>query len=84
VLSFFVDLKTLGYKHIGIYAYTKSFLLKYSKLKVSRLECLEKLEQLRILENGYSIMVTETTLNSIGVDRPDDLVNVESLIKSKI
>ena len=79
-----VGLQILGYKHIGIYAYTKSFLLKFSKLKVSRLECLEKLEQLRILENGYSIMVTETTLNSIGVDRPEDLVNVEAVIKSKI
>ena len=78
-----VGLQILGYKHIGIYAYTKSFLLKFSKLKVSRLECLEKLEQLRILENGYSIMVTETTLNSIGVDRPEDLVNVEAVIKSK-
>ena len=78
-----IGLQTLGYKHIGIYAYTKSFLLKFSKLKVSRLECLEKLEQLRILENGYSIMVTETTLNSIGVDRPEDLVSVETAMKSK-
>jgi len=78
-----VGLQILGYKHIGIYAYTKSFLLKFSKLKVSRLECLEKLEQLRILENGYSIMVTETTLNSIGVDQPEDLINVEAAIKSK-
>ena len=78
-----VGLQSLGYKHIGIYAYTKSFLLKFSKLNVSRLECLEKLEQLRILENGYSIMVTETTLNSIGVDRPEDLVNVEAAIKCK-
>jgi 3-deoxy-manno-octulosonate cytidylyltransferase (CMP-KDO synthetase) len=78
-----VGLQTLGYKHIGIYAYTKSFLLKFSKLKVSRLECLEKLEQLRILENGYSIMVTETNRNSIGVDRPEDLVNVEAVMKSK-
>jgi 3-deoxy-manno-octulosonate cytidylyltransferase (CMP-KDO synthetase) len=78
-----VGLKTLGYKHIGIYAYTKSFLLKFSKLKVSRLECLEKLEQLRILENGYSIMVTETTLNSIGVDMPEDLVTIKTAIKSR-
>jgi 3-deoxy-manno-octulosonate cytidylyltransferase (CMP-KDO synthetase) len=78
-----VLLQTLGYKHIGIYAYRKSFLLKISKLKVSRLEFLEKLEQLRILEYGYSIMVTETTLNSIGVDRPEDLVSVETVMKRK-
>ena len=62
---------------------TKSFLLKFSKLKVSRLESLEKLEQLRALENGYSIMVTETSLNSIGVDCLEDIVDVESSIKVK-
>jgi 3-deoxy-manno-octulosonate cytidylyltransferase (CMP-KDO synthetase) len=57
--------------------------LKFSKLKVSRLESLEKLEQLRVLENGYSIMVTETSLNSIGVDCLEDIVDVESAIKVK-
>ena len=78
-----VHLEVLGYKHIGIYAYTKSFLLQFPKLKVSRLENLERLEQLRILENGYSIQVTETNQNSIGVDRPEDLSEVEKIMSNK-
>ncbi|KMP11488.1 3-deoxy-manno-octulosonate cytidylyltransferase [Candidatus Nitromaritima sp. SCGC AAA799-A02] len=69
-----------GYKHIGLYAYTRPFLLQFPKLKVSRLESLEKLEQLRILENGYSIRVMETDKNSIGVDRSEDLDIVERLL----
>ena len=69
----------LGYKHIGIYAYKKSFLLEFSNMKISRLENIEKLEQLRILENRYSIQVVETKQNSIGVDRPSD---VEKIIKN--
>ena len=69
-----------GFKHIGLYAYTKSFLLQFSRLKASRLENLEKLEQLRVLENGYSIRVTETERNSIGVDRFEDLNTIEQLL----
>ena len=63
----------LGYKHIGVYAYKKSFLLKLSNMKTSELENTEKLEQLRILENRYSIQVVETKQNSIAVDHPNDL-----------
>ena len=47
---------------------------------VSRLEKLEKLEQLRFLDNGYSIRVVETNQNSIGVDRPEDLNKIENLL----
>ena len=68
----------LGHKHIGVYAYKKSFLLQFSNMKTSRLENIEKLEQLRILENRYSIQVVETDQNSIGVDRPSD---IEKIIK---
>ena len=71
--------KVLGHKHIGIYAYKKSFLLNFSNMKTSRLETIEKLEQLRILENRYSIKVIETKQNSIGVDRPGD---IEKIIKN--
>ena len=71
--------KVLGHKHIGIYAYKKSFLLNFSNMKTSRLENIEKLEQLRILENRYSIKVIETEQNSIGVDRPGD---IEKIIKN--
>ena len=73
-------LEVFGYKHIGIYAYTKSFILKIAKLQVSNLEILEKLEQLRVLDNGYSIRVIETTENSICVDRPEDLDIVKDMI----
>jgi 3-deoxy-manno-octulosonate cytidylyltransferase (CMP-KDO synthetase) len=71
-----------GYKHIGMYAYRKSFLMQFSELKTSHLENLEKLEQLRILENGYSIQVMETDQNSVGVDRPEDLTEVAQLINN--
>ena len=75
--------QVLGYKHIGMYAYTKSFLLEFPKLKASRLEDLEKLEQLRILDNGYSIQLVETNNNSIGVDIPADLDTVKKIMINK-
>jgi len=63
----------LFYKHIGLYVYRKDFLLYYTKLPQSVLENAEKLEQLRILENGYDIRVVETETESIAVDTQDDL-----------
>jgi 3-deoxy-manno-octulosonate cytidylyltransferase (CMP-KDO synthetase) len=70
-------LKPFWYKHIGLYAYRKIFLMKYGSLPESGLEKIEKLEQLRILENGFRIKVIETDLDSIGVDCEADLVIVE-------
>lgn len=64
------------HKHIGLYAYTKDFLFVYKNLLPSRLEKLEKLEQLRILENGYPIKVLETKCETLGVDTPQDLDKV--------
>ena len=78
-----INQMVLGHKHIGIYAYKKSFLLQFSNMKTSRLENIEKLEQLRILENKYSIQVVETEQNSIGVDRPSDIEKVEKNIVKK-
>lgn len=72
------------YKHMGIYAYTRDFLLKYVKLKSTRLESLEKLEQLRILEHGYPIQVIAAKSDSIGVDTPADIARVEELIRNGI
>jgi len=60
------------YRHLGIYGYTKEFLLTYSKMEQSYLERLEKLEQLRVLENGYKINMIETDYNSIGIDTMND------------
>lgn len=69
------------YKHIGIYGYKKDFLMKFEQLPRSPLECAEELEQLRALENGYSIRVVETEYQSIGVDLPDHIALVEREMK---
>jgi 3-deoxy-manno-octulosonate cytidylyltransferase (CMP-KDO synthetase) len=64
------------YKHIGIYSYRKAALLNLTKLPPSKLEQAEKLEQLRALENGYSIKIALTDRDTIGVDTPGDLERV--------
>ncbi len=71
------------YKHLGIYAYTKDFLLTFKGLKTSKLEEAESLEQLRALEHGYPIKVIETKHNTIGVDTEEDLQRVIELIKTR-
>ena len=67
------------YKHIGLYIYQRDFLLNYSTLRVGPLEQAERLEQLRALENGYKIRVSETDYESLGVDTPEDLERVAKL-----
>ncbi|RYE13982.1 MAG: 3-deoxy-manno-octulosonate cytidylyltransferase, partial [Sphingobacteriales bacterium] len=61
------------YKHIGIYGYRADILQQITKLSVSALEAAEKLEQLRWIENGYTIKVAETELESHAIDTPEDL-----------
>ena len=68
------------FKHLGIYAYRRSFLLRIPRLKRSPLETAEKLEQLRVLESGYSIKVIEVKNDSIGIDTLDDLNEVERIL----
>lgn len=58
--------------HLGLYGYRKNFLMEYTKLKQTPLELAEKLEQLRILENGYKIAIVETKKFSKGIDTPAD------------
>ena len=70
------------YKHIGIYAYRKSLLLKLTALPQSSLEQSERLEQLRALENGIRIYTVETEYESTGVDTPEDLEFVNKLIQN--
>jgi 3-deoxy-manno-octulosonate cytidylyltransferase (CMP-KDO synthetase) len=70
------------YKHIGLYVYQRDFLLGYSELPVGPLEQAERLEQLRALENGYSIRVVETEYESLGVDTPADLERVSKLFEA--
>jgi 3-deoxy-manno-octulosonate cytidylyltransferase (CMP-KDO synthetase) len=69
----FVAGKLLCYKHVGLYAYRRDFLLQFAQMSPTYLELAEKLEQLRVLENGYRIKVVETEYDSIGVDVPSDL-----------
>jgi 3-deoxy-manno-octulosonate cytidylyltransferase (CMP-KDO synthetase) len=68
------------YKHIGLYAYTKDCLFNFKNLPVSNLEKTEKLEQLRVLEEGFRIKVIETKYDTIGVDTPDDLLRVKEYL----
>ena len=69
------------YKHIGIYAYRKDFLLRLTQLKPGELEKVEKLEQLRVLENGYKIRVVITEYESRSVDTQEDLIDMNRFIK---
>jgi 3-deoxy-manno-octulosonate cytidylyltransferase (CMP-KDO synthetase) len=69
------------YKHIGIYGYKAKVLHQIIKLEESTLEKIEKLEQLRWMENGYKIKVQETFLDTIGVDTQQDLDNIIKLIR---
>lgn len=71
------------WQHIGIYAYRRSFLLQLSSLPQTPLEKLEKLEQLRVLENGFKIMVVDTDYEAIGVDTPEDFTIVEQLLNKQ-
>jgi 3-deoxy-manno-octulosonate cytidylyltransferase (CMP-KDO synthetase) len=68
------------YGHIGLYAYRKKVLEQFVKWGPSPLEQIEKLEQLRLLENGISISVVKTQFRSFGVDRPEDLRQVARLL----
>ena len=78
----FASGKLLSYKHVGLYVYRREFLLQYSQMSPTYLELAEKLEQLRVLENGYRIKVIETAHDSIGVDTPADLAAVLERLKS--
>lgn len=69
------------FKHIGLYSYTKDFLFIYKNLPVSYLERVERLEQLRVLEEGFRIKVIETKFDTIGVDTPEDLEKVRDHLK---
>ncbi len=76
------DVKSIGYyKHLGLYAYRKEFLMNFKNLPASRLEKTEQLEQLRVIQAGYKIKTVETPYNTMAVDTADDLKRVEEYLK---
>jgi 3-deoxy-manno-octulosonate cytidylyltransferase (CMP-KDO synthetase) len=70
-------------KHLGLYGYHADLLQKFATLPAGRLEQIEKLEQLRVLENGYEIACDITEDPTIGVDTPEDAVRFAQLLEAK-
>lgn len=70
------------WKHLGLYAYRREFLLRLAALPPAPLELAEGLEQLRVLEHGYRIATIETTTDTIGVDTPEDLERVRRQVEA--
>jgi len=81
--SLSLSLEKKYFKHIGIYGYNREFLLKYPKLERSLLEDMEGLEQLRFLDNGYSIKMVNFFGSSIGIDTEDDYKKALTMIKEE-
>ena len=73
--------KSKVFKHIGIYAYRRNFLLAYAKMEPTPLEQAESLEQLRALENGYKIRVIKSSCRFVGVDTAEDLELVNEIYR---
>ncbi len=71
------------HRHLGLYAYQADLLEKFAGLPPGHFEQLEKLEQLRVLENGYSIAVGVTDDPTIGVDTPEDAERFEQMLEAK-
>lgn len=71
------------YKHIGLYAYRAEVLKEITSLPQSPLEVAESLEQLRWLENGYTIKVGISDVETIGIDTPQDLARAEAFLKQR-
>ncbi len=69
------------FKHIGIYAYRRNFLLDYAKMEPTPLEQSESLEQLRALENGFKIRVIKSSCRFVGVDTEEDLKLVNEIYR---
>lgn len=70
-------------KHIGLYVYTREYLLKFTRMPQTRLEKFESLEQLRALENGAKIKVVEVAAGSIGVDTKEDFEKVRQIFEEQ-
>ena len=69
------------FRHVGIYAYKKEFLLKFASMEQTELELGEGIEPLRTMQKGYKMRLKETTYSSIGVDLPEHVALVEQIIQ---
>ena len=72
--------KAVYFKHIGIYAFRKEALLKFTKLPINQLEAAEKLENLRFLAHGLKVKMVETKEIAIGIDTPEDLEKANAIL----
>lgn len=72
------------FKHLGLYGYRADLLEKFATLPLGKLEQIEKLEQLRVLENGYEIACDLTEDPTIGVDTPEDAALFERALSAKL
>jgi len=85
IIPFYRDRGNEQYlKHIGIYVFWKESLLRFVSLPVGRLEKIEKLEQLRALENGLKIKVMVVNYESIPVDFPEDVEKIERILRDRL
>lgn len=73
-------IKAPHYLHVGVYAFRKEALLRFTSWPVAELERIEKLEQLRYLENGVAIRMALVDFKSIAIDTPDDLEKAKKLL----
>ena len=73
-----------AYRHIGIYVFRRESLLRFASLQRTPLERVENLEQLRALESGMIIRVVESGETTVGVDVPDDIKNVEKILRAPL
>ncbi|WP_185140094.1 3-deoxy-manno-octulosonate cytidylyltransferase [Chryseobacterium lacus] len=71
------------FRHIGVYAFRKEALLKFSRLPMSPLEQLEKIECIRYLENGMKLKMIETDFVGVGIDVPEDLEKARAILNQK-
>ncbi len=77
------ELPIEAFKHLGMYVYRKEALMKFCSMAPSNFERIEKLEQLRFLENGYPIQVVDAESDSIGVDTPEDLEELSHILSKE-
>lgn len=68
------------FKHIGVYAFRREALIKFSNLEMTPLEKLEKIECIRYLENGMKIKMIETDFVGVGIDVPEDLEKARQIL----